>query len=198
MARRIDGAVLIIRALAPLIVFAAFAGSSVVAVREITGAAGRYGRRVAAQVDTARQTFTRASEGFAALATYVAAVKRAVDGVATDVRRLSSRVTVPVIDRSIRVPGVAEFKTVVSDLATAGRQVGTEVDKVTSLVTVPGQLREIQFATETFAADVESAVVRWIVVVLSVLALGLAVWAVSELARIVSDVRRGWALLRGV
>lgn len=197
MARRILGALLITRALAPLLLLAAFIVASFVAVREITGAASRYGERVAAQVDTARQTFARASQGFDALATYIGAVKGAVDGIAGDVARLAGSVTIPVIDRSITIPGVAQFKRVVAGVAAAGRAAGKEVDKVTSLVTVPAQLSEISDATRSFAGDVRSVLVRWIGFVAGVLVLAVAVWTLGALAAIADEVRRGWALVRG-
>lgn len=137
MARRAQGALVIIRALTPLLLLAAFALTSVTTVRGITRAAGTYRDRVAAQVETAQQAFAAANRGLAALATYVTAVKRAVDGVATDVARLASAVQVPVINVSLQIPGVSELKGVVRGVAAAGRAVGSEVDKVTSLGSVP-------------------------------------------------------------
>jgi hypothetical protein len=197
MARRIEGALLITRALGPLFLFAAFAVASVVATREITHAARAYGARVAAQVDTARQTFAEASEGFTALASYVADVKGAVDGVARDVSRLASTVTIPVIDRSIQIPGVTQFRRVVADVAAAGRAAGSEVGKVTALAVVPAQLEEVRTFTQVFAADVKAVVVWWILFVAGVLALALVAWTAGQRAVISGEVRRGWALVRG-
>ncbi|HEX9705617.1 MAG TPA: hypothetical protein VGA20_10250 [Gemmatimonadales bacterium] len=197
MARRIQGVFVILRALAPVLLLAVFIASSVTAVRGIRGAARTYADRVEAQVDTARQAFANASAGLAALAGYATAVKQVVDGVARDVRRVAASIQIPVINVSIQVPGVAEVKRVVAGVEAAGRVVGGQVEKVTALATVPAQLGEIQSATLTFAADVRSALVRWIVLVAGVVVLAVVVWILGSAAHIVGEVGRGWALLSG-
>ena len=207
MARRILGALIIIQALAPLIILVVFAGASYLTVHRISNAAGEYRRVIGAQVDTAKMAFARANEGFTALGTYVTQVNRAVDGIAAPIRNAISSISfqIPKIGLlefpkigPIEIPGVKEFKRVVADVEMAGNAVGNEIDKVTSLVTVPAQLREISSATGTFAREVQSATVRWIVIVLGVLSFGVAVWFLGSIARIVVEVRRGWNLLRGV
>jgi len=203
MARRIQGALVIIGALAPLILLVVFALSSVITVGAISRATGRYRDRVRAEVDTASQAFARANEGLTVLAGYVTGVKRAVDRVAADIAKVASTITIPLPAGfppmpSVTIPGVREFKAVVRDVAAAGRAVGSEVGKVTALSVVPVQLGEIRSATYEFAGEIRSAVVRWISLVLGVLALAVVVWFVMSVARIGSEVRRGWALLRGV
>lgn len=197
MLRRLLGTFLMIRALSPFILLAAFLIPSWLTVREITGAAARYGEAVEAQIDSARQTFERANAGFTALSGYFTAVKRVVDGVATDVRRLASAVDIPVINVRIEIPGVTQLKQVVAGVAAAGRAVGTEIGKITSLATVPAQLVDIREATRTFAADVRIAVVGWITLVVGVLALAVVVWILGALTHIASELQRGWALVRG-
>ncbi len=203
MARRIQGAFVILRALAPLILLVVFAISSVITVDAISRATGRYRDRVRAEVDTASQAFARANEGLAVLAGYVTGVKGAVDRVAADIARVASTITIPLPAPlppmpSITIPGVPQFKAVVRDVAAAGRAVGNEIGKVTALSVVPAQLGDIRSATYEFAGEVRGAVVRWISLVLGVLALAVVAWVLASLARIVGEVRRGWALLRGV
>ncbi len=203
MARRIQGALLIIGALAPLILLVVFALSSVITVGAISRATGRYRDRVRAEVDTARQAFARADSGLAALGTYVTAVRSAISGVASGVAKLASSITVPLPDGwprlpSVPIPGVPQFKQVVAGVAAAGQALGREVDKVTALGAVPTQLADIRSATNEFASEVRSAVVRWIGIVVGVLSLAVVAWFLASLARVVGEVRRGWALLRGV
>lgn len=207
MARRFLGALIIIQALAPLIVLVVFAGASYLTVRRIANAAGEYRQVITAQVDTAKAAFARANEGFSALGTYVTRVNRAVDGIAEPIRKAVSSISfqIPKVGLlefprigPIEIPGVKEFKRVVADVEAAGDAVGNQIGKVTSLVTVPAQLREISSATGTFAREVQSATVRWIVLVLGALSFGVAVWFLGSIARIVVEVRRGWDLLRGV
>lgn len=199
MARRILGAFVILQALAPLLLLSVFALASVIAVRRISHAAGEYRRVIGAQVDTARATFARANQGFTALGNYFTVVNRTVDRAARDVAGLASSISIPLPNiRPIPIPGAAQFKRAVEDVAAVGRVVGSEIGKITSLATVPAQLTEITSATRTFARELRSAAVRWIVVVLGVLSFGVAVWFVGSVARIVGEVRRGWNLLWGV
>ena len=198
MARPVQGALVIIRALTPLLLLAVFALTSMITADGISRAAAMYRGRITAQIDTAQQAFATANRGLAALATYVTAVKGAVEGVAQDVARLASAIQVPVINVSIQVPGVRELKGVVAGVAAAGRVVGREVDNVTSLGSVPAQLVEVRSATLTFARDVKAALVRFIMIVLGALSFGVVVWVLGSVAHIVGEVRRGWALVRGV
>jgi hypothetical protein len=195
--RRLLGAVVIVRALAPALLLAAFLAVSLAAVGGIRDAAGRYAERVEAQVDTAREAFANASAGLGALAGYATAVKGSVDGVARRVAALAATIQVPVIDVTVQVPGVREVKEVVRGVEAAGRLIGGQVEKVTALASVPTQLGEIRSATLTFAADVRSAVLRWIVLVSGVLAFAVLVWVVGSAARIAGELGRGWALVRG-
>ncbi|MGH7676699.1 MAG: hypothetical protein ACREMV_15650 [Gemmatimonadales bacterium] len=203
MARRILGALLIIRALAPLIVLVVLVVSSLITAGAISRATGTYKGRVRAEIDTARQAFAQANEGLTALNTYVTAVKNAVGAVAGTVAGIASSITVLLPDPfpqlpPVQIPGVAEFKRVVADVAAAGRVVGREVDKVTALKFVPTQLDDIRSATNEFAGAVRSAVVRWIGIVVGVLLMAVVAWLLASLARVAADVRRGWAQLRGV
>jgi hypothetical protein len=75
--------------------------------------------------------------------------------------------------------------------------VGDQVAKVTALATVPTQLVEVRRATRTFASDVRSVVVRWIVFVGGALTLAVLVWIVGSVAHIVGETRRGLALMLG-
>ncbi|MGH7645013.1 MAG: hypothetical protein ACREMR_05455 [Gemmatimonadales bacterium] len=203
MARRIQGALLIIGALAPLMLLLVVVVSSLITTGAISRATGTYRDRVRAEIDTARQAFAQANEGLTALNTYVTAVKNAVGAVAGTVARIASSITVPLPDPlpqlpPVQIPGVAEFKRVVADVAAAGRVVGREVAKVTALAVVPAQLGNIRTATYEFAGEVRSAVVRWIGIVVGVLLMAVVAWFLASLARVAGEVRRGWALLRGV
>ncbi|MGH9261391.1 MAG: hypothetical protein ACRD08_16115, partial [Acidimicrobiales bacterium] len=86
----------------------------------------------------------------------------------------------------------------VANVAAAGRALGREVEKVTALGVVPTQLVSIRSATNQFAGEMRSAVLRWIGIVVGVLSLAVVAWFLGSLARAVSEVRRGWAQLRGV
>jgi len=198
---RILGALVIVRALAPLVLLVAFTTASVGTVRAISRAASAYRDQVRREVDTARAAFARANEGLTVLGAYATGVKQAVDRVAADVARVASRITVPLPDGwptiSMQIPGVPQFKEVVRTVAAAGRILGREVDKVTALGGVPAQLTAISAATGDFAGAVRSAVARWIALVVGVTALAVALWLLGSAARVVSDVARGWALLRG-
>lgn len=198
MARRILGAFVILQALTPLILLSVFALASVITVRRISHAAGEYRHRVGAAAAAARANFETANQGFTALGSYFTRVHGAVDRVARDVAGLASSISIPLPNiRPIPIPGAAQFKRVVADVAAAGRAMGGEIGQIASLAAVPAQLTEITSATRAFAGEVRSAAVRWIVVVLGLLAFGVAVRFVGSVARILGEVQRGWNLLWG-
>jgi hypothetical protein len=211
---------MILHAIAPIVLFVAFALASATALRSISGATGTYRDLVRAEVAEARAALSRANEGFTALNGYFTAVKGAVDGVAVDVATLTSSVSVrlpaivvPQVDLvvttfprtvlltarnlSAGVPGVKEFKSLVADVHATGQAVGSEIDKITSLATVPEQLREIGAATTEFSTEIRSALVVWLAIVLVCGLVVLVVWTLGAVGRILGRIRHGWALLTG-
>lgn len=137
------------------------------------------------------------------MGTYVTAVRGAVGGVARRVANLASSITVPLPQGwpqlpPVQIPGIPQFKQVVAGVAAAGRALGAQIDKVTALGAVPAQLADVRAATNAFAGAVRSAVVRWIVIVVGVLSVAVVAWFLASIARTADEVRRGWALLRGI
>lgn len=108
---------------------------------------------------------------------------------------------IPILDAqtlNAEVPGAAVVRRFFGDASAATGQVTDDIrTSIASLFKTPQQISNIADATSTFGSEVRSSIARWFVVVTIVLALLVIGWFVESAARIVGQVRRGWAMMLG-
>jgi len=223
MIRRIRGLFVITRALLPFIVVVALALATWLMGNSIVDSTGRYGEKMATELEAIQQALDEANEGLEAIGGFVIATATAADNLVGRVADLPDSIsvplprvavpdfTIPLVNQTIRlpdfdlgsgslsipIPGIAPIQALASELVEAGETIADPILKTAALAEVPPHLETAAEETVIYADDVRGSVWRWMTVILLVLVLAGVLWAITALRPITSELNRGWAMLMG-
>lgn len=191
--------------------------------RTVVDSTVAYGERMTEELDEVKQALDEASEGLEVIGGFVLATADAADDLVGRAAALPSAIDVPlpsvdipdfqipVINQTIRlpdfdlgdgllsipIPGIAPIQALADELVEAGQAVTEPITKAAALADVPPHLEEADEETVAYANDVRGTMWRWFTIVLVILVVAGAVWVAAALRPMVSELSRGWAMLRG-
>jgi hypothetical protein len=213
----------IVRALGPLIVLAVVVLASWAMVNSITKSARAYSASVGESLEETKAMFSSVGQALDEVGVFVTGVSTAVTDAVGTVGAFPTQtsirlpdITIPKTplglglsfprlqllgaqDFNVNIPGAKEVGQFFTGAAAAGKQVSATIgDEISSIFTAPVQITDIADATGAFAGEVRSSVVGWLKVVIVSLLASVVVWFAFKVATVVGEVKRGWAMLRGV
>ncbi len=223
MFRRLRGLFIITRALLPFLVVIGLALATWAMTRAVVDSTVEYGDRMAAELDAVKVALDEANDGLEAIGGFVLATASAADQLVGRVADIPTSLDVPlprvaipdfripVVNQtialpdfelgdgllSIPVPGIAPIQALANDLVDAGQTVTEPITKAAALADVPPHLEVAAEETVAYANDVRRTMQRWLVLMFLVLLTAGIVWLIAAMRPIVSELSRGWSMLRG-